>query len=257
MSTIPLFRQNPNTLDWDVVSSYESDDCENRSEDGAFASSAPNGGALMFHPKGRHEFEFDKHTGDARFAPGEPGGFMISHLSPIPPPGALVPVHIVTVPSAEPYQKMQENVRGRRSPVPPSERHSPLSPPPPPPPALHLHVPRTSPVLPPPPPLPIHTERYPSPARYSPIPDGTGYPSCTGHLHSDADHWETHSHSYYASENRSYHSSRYSYQATAWTSDRPGSASRSRSRSGSPMRCSPGGGMSGEYAARSSYWPCH
>ncbi|KIM70677.1 hypothetical protein SCLCIDRAFT_6264 [Scleroderma citrinum Foug A] len=257
MSGIPLFRQNPSTLDWEVVSSYESDDCENRSDDGAFASSGPNGGALMLHTQGLHDIKFDRHTGDARFAPGEPGGFMISCLSPVPPPGALVPVHIVTVPSIETYQKMQENPHGRRSPhadmgpVSQSERHSPLLPPPPPP---HLHVPRASPVPPPPPPLPSHTERYPSPTRYSPIPDETGYPSRTGHLH-DADHHRD-AHSYYTSEERSYHihSSRYSYQATAWACDRPASGSRSRSRSRSPMRCSPGGGLSGEYA-RSSYWP--
>ncbi|KAL4072524.1 hypothetical protein V8B97DRAFT_377984 [Scleroderma yunnanense] len=255
MSSIPLFRQNPDTLDWDVVSSYESDDCENRSDDGVFGSLAHHGGALMLHNQGRHNF--DEHIGDARFTPGEPGGFVISRVSPIPPPGTIVPIHIVTVPSVETYKKMQESVHGRRSPHPDmgpalSERHSPLPPPPPP---LHLHVPRASPVPPPPPPLPSHPERYGSPSRYSPIPDETGYPSRTGHLH-DADHHYGETHSYY-SEERSYHthSSRYSYQATAWTGDRPTSASRSRSRSRSPMRCSPGErGHSIEYTRPPYCW---
>ncbi|KAG6332442.1 hypothetical protein ID866_6648 [Astraeus odoratus] len=264
MNGVPLYRQNPATLDWEVVSSYESDDCENRSEDFPLT---PDGGALMLHTKPQHPHDdfiahdYDGRPGDGRFLPGEAGGFVISRVSAIPPPGTLVPVHIVTVPSMETYNKMQQRRGSPQADMGPllPERHSPLPPPPPPPP-LHLNVPRPSPrhsPAPSPMPLSSHAERYrtPSPQQrygeYSPVPDETGYPSRSGHGYDavvDHHHYGD-AHSHYVSEERTYsaRSSRHSYQTS----------SRSRSRSPMMQSSQPSRGIppAGEYARSPYCWP--
>ncbi|KAI6127572.1 hypothetical protein EDD17DRAFT_616424 [Pisolithus thermaeus] len=254
MGGIPVYRQNPTTLDWEVASSYDSDDCENRSDS---MPVAPDGGALMLYDGSQHQrhghvaHDYREHPGDVRFAQGEPaGGFVVSRLSPYPPPGTVAPTtHIVTVPSIDTYNKMQESLqRGRRSPRPVPvipELHSPLPTAPPPP---YIHTPRPSRMSTPVPvPTPIlhhsHAERYGPPVppmryEYSPIPDGTGYPSRTSPVHEVDHHHCNETRSYYASEDRAYHvqpSPRYSTSAykRSQSSDR---TSSSRGPSRSPVR---------------------
>lgn len=274
MGSIPVYRQNSTTLDWEVVSSYDSDDCENRSDG---IPVVPDGGALRLYD-GSHQHQrhghvahsYRDHPVDPRFAQGEQPvegpSFVVSRLSPYPPPGTIVPTTIVTVPSVDTYNKMQESMhRGRRSPHPGPvmpELHSPLPTPPLPPPPPYIHTPRPSRMSTPVPvPTPIlhppHAERYregtPVPpmryCEYSPIPDGTGYPSRTSPVHEVADHHHHYSEtrSYYPSEDRALyhnaqHGSRYSssssYQRRSRSGDRASSSS-SRCTSRSPARVPP------------------
>ncbi|KAI6040921.1 hypothetical protein EDC04DRAFT_1394385 [Pisolithus marmoratus] len=257
MGGIPVYRQNPSTLDWEVVSSYDSDDCSSCSDD---MPVIPDGGALMLYDGSQHQrhghvaHDYREHPGDVRFARGEPAGpFAVSRLSPYPPPGTIVPTtHIVTVPSIDTYDKMQESMhRGRRSPHPGPvmpDLHSRLPTPPPlPPPYIHTPrpsrastpVPVSTPIL-----HPLHAERYGAPvppmsyAEYSPIPDGTGYPSRTSPVHETSHHHYGETRSYYPSDDRVYHvqpSSRHSTSAyqRSRSSDR---TSSSRGPSRSPVR---------------------
>ncbi|KAI5996175.1 hypothetical protein EDD15DRAFT_495093 [Pisolithus albus] len=255
MGGIPVYRQNSATLDWEVVSSYDSDDCESRSDNMAMA---PDGGALMLYDGSQYQrhghvaHEYREHPGDVRFAQGEPAaGFAISRLSPYPPPGTVVSSnHVVTVPPTDTYNKTRENLqRGRRSPRPVPvmpELHSPLPTPPPPP---YIHTPRPSRMSTPVPvPTPIlhhpHTDLYGAPvppmrySEYSPIPDGTGYPSRTSPVHEVDRHHCGETRSYYANEDRAYHtqpSPRYS--TSAYRRSRSGDrTSSSRGPSRSPIR---------------------
>lgn len=255
MGGIPVYRQNSATLDWEVVSSYDSDDCESRSDNMPIA---PHGGALMLYDGSQYQrhghvaHEYREHPGDVRFAQGEPaGGFAISRLSPYPPPGTVVSTsHVVTVPPIDTYNKTRENLqRGRGSPRPVPvmpELHSPLPTPPPPP---YVHTPRPSRMSTPVPvPTPVlhhsHTDLYGAPVppmrynEYSPVPDGTGYPSRTSPVHEVDRHHCGETRSYYANEDRAYHmqpSPRYS--TSAYQRSRSGDrTSSSRRPSRSPKR---------------------
>ncbi|KIJ61593.1 hypothetical protein HYDPIDRAFT_31198 [Hydnomerulius pinastri MD-312] len=125
---IPVYRQNPIHHDWEVASTYDSDDCESLGRslydeprgmygDGPVYAPSPNDqGSGMHHhlqlvlyddrdgeyragypcspppppPQNRDLGSTAANPWDARFAPGKPGGFFIPHAPALPPPGSVM-----------------------------------------------------------------------------------------------------------------------------------------------------------------------